>query len=293
MSSDSSMAPEPYEALPPGGDTPSIWSLSRLLRMGLARLPGARTRFARALGIALGEAASRGDGFYLNVSDARAALGDALMIEVDPAHLTMRVQEHVLENGKPVSIADRFLGAGDWSPLIAPARKSPTVWEIEQIVAKDLDFRKTICFERYVARASAGNPVKRNHLVLDTRQRIEAYLGHSVDMLRSVKANGVVSRRDWVHRGSRPGGRGRLIEASEQEVGVAVGVSGELYRFCAGKHRTAAAVALKLNSMPAEVRLVHARWLAGVVKETGLPPVAALVEGIRRLGEARSEAGPG
>jgi len=279
-------AEAPYEALEPGGETPSIWSLSRLARRGLARLPGARARFAQSLHRALQAATSQQRGFHLNVADARAALGEALVIEVDPQRLSMRLREHIVETERPLSIADRFLGAGDWGPLLAPARMSPTVWEVNQIVANGFDFRGTVCFERYLARARAGDPVKRNHVVLDTRERIEAYLGHSVEMLRSVQANGVLARRQWRARRGRLAGRGRLIEASEQEVGVAIGPEGEIYRFCAGKHRTAAAVALKIARIPVEVRLVHARWLASRVELLGIPPIEALAKGVGSLHEA-------
>lgn len=277
-------SPEPYEALPPGGEAPSVLSFGRLMRMGVARLPGAKARFESGLARALRTASAQGQGFYMNVADARSALGEGLMLEVDPQALSMRVREYVLSDGKVVSIGDRFLGAGDWTPLVLPARKSPTVWEVNQIVAAGFDFRKTVCFERYVARAAAGDPVKRNHVVLDTEERIAAYLGHTVNMLRSVEANGVLSRRQWLARGVRPEGRGRMLELSEQEVGVAIGAEGALYRFCAGKHRTAAAVALKLKRMPVEVRLVHADWLRAQVEATELAPVRALIEGIRRLG---------
>jgi hypothetical protein len=66
---------------------------------------------------------------------------------------------------------------------------------------------------------------------------------------------------------------------------VAINENGELIRHLGGKHRTAIAQALKLPSLPVEIRLVHTGWLARQMERTRLPAHKALVEGVRHLVE--------
>ena len=87
----------------------------------------------------------------------------------------------------------------------------------------------------------------------------------------------------WLSSFARPSVRLPWVEFGELDIGVAIGAGGELYRFASGKHRTAAAKALGLTSMPAEIRLVNAHWLSRQIAESGLSPARALRYGIDRL----------
>src|SRR6185436_14302718 len=74
------------------------------------------------------------------------------------------------------------------------------------------------------------------------------------------------------------------VEFMESDIGLAVGPEGEIFHFASGKHRTAASQALRLATVPAEARVVHVAWLQRQIKDTGLPPIDALLAGIRSLG---------
>jgi hypothetical protein len=91
--------------------------------------------------------------------------------------------------------------------------------------------------------------------------------------------SGAFYRLRLKHRDARP----VVHDSTERDIGVAITETGELIRHLGGKHRTAIAQALKLPSIPVEVRMVHTSWLLRQVERTGLPPHLALADGVKQL----------
>lgn len=260
----------------------AIAALRRLLPLGPAR-------FERRLEGALAKAGS-GEGFHLGGFAARRALGGDLVIDIDPASLQRRLEHRFKHAGRVHNIRDRFIGAGDWTPLLRALERSSTHREVAEIVEAGFDYRKTPSYARALDRAAGARPIKRNFVTMSSPARVEAYFRQTAEMCRSIHRFGLLRRRDYGWRlasFANPSVRLPWIEFGETEVGVAVGATGDLYRFASGKHRTAAALALGLASIPVEVRLVHAEWLIGRMAETGLSPLEALRRGLERLPRTR------
>ena len=261
----------------------AITALRRLLPLG-------KSAFEIRLGRAMAEAARRNGGFYLGGFAASRALGSELWIDIDPAIVDRRLEHRFRHDGRVYNIRDMFLGAGDWTPLIRGLDRSSTNREVAEIVLAEFDYRATPSYRSALERAPGPKPMQRNFVVLSSEEKVEAYFRQTAEMCRSIQEFGLVRRSDYGRRLSSfasPSVRLPWIEFGEVDVGVAVGAAGELYRFASGKHRTAAARALKLKSMPVEIRLVHADWLARQMAETGLGPVAALRRGIEALSLTR------
>jgi hypothetical protein len=256
----------------------SIAAMRRLLPLGVAS-------FEARLGRAMAEAAANG-GFHLGGFAARRALGRALMVDVDPGVLKRRLEHRFKQGDQVRNIRDKFVGGGDWTPLLRSLDRSSTHREVAEIVEAGLDYRTTRSYAKALDRLENNDPVKRNFVALSTPAKVEAYFRQTADMCRSVQAFGILPRRDYGWRlasFAHPSVRLPWIEFGEAEIGLAVGKNGELYRFASGKHRTAAAKALGLTSMPAEIRLVNAHWLARQIADSGLSPARALRYGIDRL----------
>jgi hypothetical protein len=261
-----------------GGLVDSIAAMRRLLPLGVASF---EARLARAMA----QAAANG-GFHLGGFAARRALGRALMVDVDPGILKRRLDHRFKQGDRVHNIRDKFVGGGDWAPLLRSLDRSSTHREVAEIVEAGLEYRKTRSYAKALDRLESGDPVKRNFVALSTPAKVEAYFRQTADMCRSVEEFGIIPRRDYGWRlasFTHPSVRLPWIEVGEAEIGLAIGANGELYRFASGKHRTAAAKALGLASMPAEIRLVNAHWLARQMAESGLPPARALRYGIDRL----------
>ena len=252
-------------------------------------LPLSQTRFDRKLGVAMAEARRRGTGFFVPGFAARRALGCELWIDIDPAVLERRLEHRFRQEGRVHIIRDRFLGAGDWTPLLRRLDRSTTHREVAEVVKAGLQYRETHSYAKALDRARGPKPIRRNFVRLSSPDKVEAYFRQTADMCRSIEEFGLMRRSDYGRRLSsfaRPSVRLPWVEFGELDIGVAIGAGGELYRFASGKHRTAAAQALKLASIPVEIRLVHAEWLARRM-ETGLTPLAGLRKGTETLAQAK------
>ena len=241
----------------------------------------------RDLYVLMADAARHGTGFYLSGFAARRALGQGLVIDVDPAILEQRLDHRVRLGGRSFNIRDSFIGAGDWTPLLRVLRRSSSHREVTEIVAAGFDYRQTPSYRKSLDRASGDNPVKRNHVVLSSPGKVEAYFRQTAELCRSIGESGLSRRSDYGPRLASlasPSVRLPWIEFGEVDIGVAIGAAGEVYRFASGKHRTAAAQVLRIKSMPVEIRMVHADWLVRLMEDTGLAPAAALRRGIETLG---------
>jgi hypothetical protein len=279
----------PYSRLGKGEkqlhDRPLFEALSALKTL----VPLSRPRFDRILAQALEQAERRGTGFYIGGFAARRALGARLLIDIDPSVLEKQLDYRVRQGNDVYSIRDRFLGAGNWTPLLHLLRRSSTHKEVREIVEAGFEYKSTEGYRRALERAGTARPVKRNFVALSTPAKVEAYFRHTAEMCRSIERHGMLRRADYgLKRASfgRPSIRLPWVELGELDIGVAIGSSGEIYRFASGKHRTPAAQALGLKSMPVEVRLVHADWLRRKMEETGLPATEALLAGIGEIGRA-------
>lgn len=284
--SDGASTAVPYSRLGKGEkrlhDRPLLEAVSALKTLA----PLSRLRFDSLLSDALEQARRCGSGFYLGGFAARRALGTKLLIDIDPSVLEKQLDHRVRQGEEVYSIRDRFLGAGDWTPLLHLLRRSSTHREVMEVVEAEFAYRSTTGYRRALERAGTERPVKRNYVALSSPAKVEAYFRQTTEMCRSIQRHGLLRRADYGFKlGSirRPSIRLPWVELGELDIGVAIGASGELYRFASGKHRTPAAQALGLKSIPVEVRMVHAEWLERAIKGTALPPTEALLSGLDRL----------
>jgi hypothetical protein len=166
--------------------------------------------------------------------------------------------------------------------------RSPIHREVTELIAADLDFRATRAYEILRRAARQGKPARRNGKDLASAEQIEAYFRYCVDLIESMQAHGVVPRdefrdgRWFKHRKVRS----PAVDSAERDVGVAINSNGELVRHLGGKHRTAIAQALKLPTIPVELRMVHVGWLTREMQRTGLPAHLALEQWLRGFHQA-------
>jgi hypothetical protein len=269
-----------------------VWSLSpgesataRAIATLKALLPLRRADFERRLVRAMKEAARGEGGFFLPAFSARRALGADLIVEVKPLSIRKRLY-HRLPDAKRVYLQDRFLGCGSWRPLLQPLAASSTHRDVQEIIAAGFDYRRTDAYQHAMTRLRGPHPIRRNFVALKSPELVEGYFRQLADLCLSIRDNGV-RRREQIRSTAglfkNPTVRLPWVEFMESDIGLAVGPEGEIFHFASGKHRTAASQALRLATVPAEVRVVHLVWLQRQIKDTGLPPVDALLAGIRSL----------
>ena len=244
-------------------------------------------RFNNDLLTACDKAKSQG-GFHLENFAAQRALGKALIMNIDPMQLRKFLDERILIDDEMVNITDRFIGGGDWSPVTVPLKEQFTHLEaLTTARAKNYNYNKVRMYKRALNRCRNDRPIKRNFVALDTPEKVREYFDGLVELVRSIKEHGIISRHDyrateqiqWKAKGLRHA----WVENFESDIGVAISAGGRVLRFSSGKHRTGIAKGLRLKSIPVEVRMVHADWLTRQISRTGKPPAEALLNGLARL----------
>ena len=267
-------------------ELPRPLSLARAAATLKSLLPLRRTSFERQLAAVVRDAQATRLEFYVPDYAARRALREQLVIDVDPSLLRYRLRHRMGPTNDTRYLQDRFIGAGDWSELLEALSTSSTHKEVADIVAADFDYRRTPAYVSAMRHAIGRDPVRRNFVRLRSAALVESYYRVTAELCRSIEQNGIVRRADCRKVASlftHPRIRLPWVELTESDIGVAVGAKGELYRFGSGKHRTAAAQAIGLPSMPVEVRMVHVSWLRAKIGKSGGSPVEALVQGLRDL----------
>jgi hypothetical protein len=276
-----------YLPVAPHENPPPKRRNERLAALATSPLLGSRLLFPRSFDRAFARVRDGGAVRAVTPEHAAFFFGKAVRLDLDPFSLKRRISDWVRHPEGVHWVGVAFLDAADWSDAISDVAGSPIHKETLEIVAAGADFRDTNAYRTMIQAIEAGRPPKRNKVTLVTAADVDAYFHYCNDIIDNIRARGFVRlaesgpfhRMRIKHRDVRP----VLHDATELDVGVAITEDGEIIRHLGGKHRTAIAMALKLKTMPVEIRMVHARWLARQVERTGLPPHRALVEGVRDL----------
>lgn len=214
-------------------------------------------------------------GFSLPSAWAVAACGQNLQFNCPPGQLALQLTDWVGCEGKRWHVNDYFLGTGDWTPLLKPSADTFVAKEAEELHACALDYRATRSYAVLKQAALDGRPVRRQQVLLDQPEHVDRYFERFVELFRSIEERGVLSCARL--RG------GRQTLAMERDIGVAIGIDGEIIRLPGGQHRTAIARVLGLERLPVEVRLVHIAWLGKITAARKERPLLALYHGISQL----------
>jgi hypothetical protein len=260
--------------------------VERLTALATASLFGSKRIFPRRFDRAFEKLIGDPSGAAVTPEHAIWYYGPALHLDVDPLKLEHRISDWVLGPRGPHWTGIAFLDSADWSGAISPLAKSPVHREMLEIVTSGGDPRNTRAYRTLMKAITLGRPSRRNNVTLASVDAVEAYLRYCRDLIKSTRKRGVVRHSEsgpfhrlrMKHRDARP----VVHDSTERDIGVAITEAGELIRHLGGKHRTAIAQALKLPTIPVEVRMVHTSWLLRQMERTGLPPHLALVEGIKQ-----------
>jgi len=158
-------------------------------------LPLGRGNFERRLAHALREAAESGSGFFLKRYAARRALGSDLVVNIDPLRVSKRLKYRAAKE-KRAYMQDRFVGAGNWAPMLHPLAASSTHRDVQEVIRSGFDYRNTRAYRHALDRARGASPVRRNFVALRSPQLVESYFGHITRLCRSIGENGVVPREE-------------------------------------------------------------------------------------------------
>lgn len=276
-----------YEPAPPAAKTRRSDAFTRILATATAPVLGSRRIFPRRFDRVFESLLTDPEAADVIPEHAAWYYGEVLHLDVDPAKLERRISDWVRDSRGVHWVGATFLDAADWSAAISPLGWSPVHREMHEIVAAGTDYRDTRAYGNLLKAIELGRPSKRNNIRLASVEAVEAYIRYCRGLIKSMRKRGAVRHKvSGAFHGIRVRhweARSPVHDSTERDIGVAIGENGELIRHLGGKHRTAIAQALKLPTIPVEVRMVHTGWLAREVERSGLPPHQALAEGVQRL----------
>jgi hypothetical protein len=141
---------------------------------------------------------------------------------------------------------------GDWDLDTERFADDPRYIAIRDVMTRGAPWEQTESYQQAVERIDHGTPVWycRTRTEYDQRCRAVEALYHQIE------ANGYLSQRQLRER--RPA---VVVVGRGDEVSVAIGRGGD-FLFIDGAHRLAIAKLLNVPSIPVEVRLRHADWMA-------------------------------
>jgi hypothetical protein len=208
---------------------------------------------------------------------ARWYFGRSLAFWAAPAALTLRLHDRVHDGRKGIQLSRYFLDNGDWTDIVARIDDTVEHRETIELVEYGARYARMPSFRRMVRRAHRNKPVRRYGGWLDTEEKIHAYFRYFLDLIESIDKHGLQECSSLTTMRVPVGADVRGAHALHQRnIGVAIAADGRLLRFLGGRHRLAIAQALGLAAVPVEIRFVHAEWLAGEVRRSGLPPATAM-----------------
>jgi hypothetical protein len=267
----------------------------RILSAATAPILGSERIFPRRFNHVYERLTESAEEAEVNPEHAAWYFGRKLHLDLDPAKLKYRISDWVREPRGMHWVGRSFLDAGDWSAALSPLERSPIHREMHDIVVAGAEFRSTATYRNFLRAIKRGRPMLRNNVRLADEDAIEAYLKYCRGLIKSMRKRGALRRAvSGAFHGMRVrhwDARSPLYDSSERDIGVAIDADGSIIRVLGGKHRTAIAQALKLPTIPVEIRMVHVHWLRQQAEETGLPPHLALAEGVARM-VARGLAAP-
>jgi hypothetical protein len=266
---------------------PRISPKSEILAMAGAPILGSRYLFPQRFDKVVDKLLADPCGTGISPHHAVRYFSSAVHLDLNPAALTNRLNDYVLEPRGARWMGTSFLDAAEWGAVLSPIDASPIHREMCELVAAGSNYRDSQAYRNLVRAIELGRPSSRNGMLMTNVDEIEAYFSYCRDLIKSARKRGVVRHRvsGAFHRlrVKHRDIRSIVLDSQERDIGVAIAADGEIVRHLGGKHRTAIAQALKLPWIPVEVRLVHVSWLVRQMKSTGLPAHQALAQGVAEI----------
>lgn len=227
--------------------------------------------FDRRLIVSVEELLERGHGFAVAQAHAQRRFGQALELVIRPADIVGFLTDWATDGGRCFHLDCYFVGSGDWKPLVRSLSENAVVREAFQLVDENMQYKKTVAYEAYVAAFKDGRPIRRNGVPLASESLVDAYFESFVALFDSISSHGIVRRRLLGRRHRRRDSAVRRVwsEIGERDIGVARDIDGTLRKLSGGQHRIGVALALGIDQIPVELRLCHARWLSVQLHNAG------------------------
>jgi len=207
---------------------------------------------------------------------------EKLVLDVETLRIQNWLRSKAILNDEYIALKDCFVGGGDWSQIIEPLTASKLHTEAYEVYKFRLNFLEIPTYQRLCKMIKKNHQVLHNYCLLKNEEDLKSYFEHYLAVLESIERHGLV-RQNKFSPSELGWKRKKARTYWHEDIGVAVGHDGELYRFRGGTHRFVFARCLGIKWIPVTVKIIHINWLKHVMDVTRLSPHDAIVNGISLL----------
>lgn len=212
----------------------------------------------------------RSGGFCLNPYLASYFFKEKLLVTLPLSRITHFMRDWVVIDRSKMHMSDYFIGGGKWDEIVMDISAMTVLKEAQQLMQKDWDFKNTPVYASLHKRAEASNPKKRQHILLDTTQKIDTYFLQFKKLYESIKSNGLLSG---------------VVES--RNIGIAIDKNGNISKLPGGQHRFSIAYVLNLPEISVEIRMIHREYLQKICNEFNLD----YIDGVLKIAQIFNEKG--
>jgi len=189
---------------------------------------------------------------------------EKLLVNLPVKTITHSMRDWVVADKSKMHMSDYFIGSGEWDNILTEINTMPVLKEAKQLMEKDWDFKNTKMYLALIKRMESGNPSKKQHILLDSKEKIDDYFLRYQKLYLSIKENGFKNTLS----DSRP-------------IGIAINKDGSISKLPGGKHRYSIAYVLGLPSIMVEIRMIHREYLQKICNDYNLD----FIEGILKIAQ--------
>ncbi len=220
--------------------------------------------------------------FFLPNWLASRAIAHSRLLHISTERITSEVEFGDMKHLRNAAVR-HFIYSGDLSEYLVPIAETSTAREIAQIFDVGFDFRATESYASYLHNIESGGRSGLPDRPMSKRRDVDEYFEYLVRLIRSIATHGCVRHRDQALSDVSLVSQNLQRLPHQQEIGCAVGPSGEIWLFNTGHHRLHIASQLGIPQIHATLYFVHWQWILDCFSKYGGDPISAIVDGLRHF----------
>lgn len=186
--------------------------------------------------------------FSLHPLCVSEALKQKVLLNIPPTSIRHLMVDWIKIDNTVLHTNDYFIGSGEWNEIKRDITTFPILKEAKEMLQINWRFCESESYKRYTAAIQKGKPLKRQHVVLDSTEKINTYFLRFQKLYYSIMQHGFLSHE-------------KLQGSNNRDIGIAIDKDGSFIKLPGGQHRFALAYTMGIESIPVEIRMVHREFL--------------------------------
>lgn len=191
--------------------------------------------------------------FCLNPYLSSYFFKEKLLITLPTLDITHFMRDWVVIEQSKKHMSDYFIGDGEWDDITVEIKNLPVLKEAEQLMQKEWDFKHTETYAELIQKMRNGTPSKKQHVLLNTIEKIENYFLSYTKVYHSIKKHGFQNTL-----------------SDSRDIGISIDKDGNISKLPGGQHRFSIAYVLSLPTISVEVRMIHREYLQKICNQYDL-----------------------